>query len=361
MNQWRRVVTMLGIAVVGAFALAFVISNGGSARSLVSGAGSINVTLALVGLGCSALAMGNRGLLNRAAHRAVGLDAGVGAMTHTAAVGFAAQKMIKSAGTVGLAVFLRHGKRRGHAPCAVAAACLLTASASFVAMGVLLGAALVVLAVTGQLTGWWLAAGVAFAVYALVAAPLAVLIVRDRRAANWAWRGGQRIRRRLPWCKNRDADAQFPTALLDAVADARTRPGAMRDLMLHAVASKLLGALALAAAIMAVGLPVTAAGALVIYATALAASLLTIIPGGIGTVEASTTALLIGAGATAGAAALAVALFRLFDLWLPVLTGAAVARRDARRERRSPEAEVAVSYTVDLARLEHWATAPQHL
>ena len=166
--------------------------------------------------------------------------------------------------------------------------------------------------------------------YVLVLAPLGVLIVRNRRAAHWAWRGGQRIRRRLPWCKNRDAsDAQFPTALLDAVADARTRPRAMRDLLLHAVVSKVLGALALAAAIMAVGLPITAASALVIYATALAASLLTIVPGGIGTVEASTTAMLIGAGATAGAAALAVALFRLFDLWLPVLTGAAVARRDA--------------------------------
>ena len=92
-------------------------------------------------------------------------------------------------------------------------------------------------------------------------------------------------------------------------------------------------------------LPITAAGALVIYATALAASLLTIVPGGIGTVEASTTALLIGAGATAGAAALAVALFRLFDLWLPVLTGAAVARRDARRERRSSEVGVAGART----------------
>jgi glycosyltransferase 2 family protein len=362
MNQRRRVMTMLGVAVVAAFALAFAIGNGASARSLASGVGSIDVTVALVGLGCSALAMGNRGLLNRAAHRAVGLDAGVGAMTHTAAVGFAAQKMIKSAGAVGLVVFLRHGKRRGHAPCAVAAACLLTASASFVAMGVLLGAALVVLAVTGQLTGWWLAAGVAFAVYVLILAPIAVLIVRNRRAAHWAWRGGQRIRRRLPWCKNRDAsDAQFPTALLDAVADARTRPRAMRDLLLHAVVSKVLGALALAAAIMAVGLPITAAGALVIYATALAASLLTIVPGGIGTVEASTTAMLIGAGATAGAAALAVALFRLFDLWLPVLTGAAVARRDARRDRRCSETEVAGSYTIDLARLEHWAAASAHL
>ena len=150
------------MAVIGAFAVAFAIGNGDSVGRLVSGASSINFTVALVGVACSALAIGNRGLLNRTAHRAVGLEAGVAAMTHTAAVGFAAQKMIKSAGVVGLAVFLRHGKRRGHAPCAVAAACLLTASASFVAMGVLLGSALLVLAVTGQLTGWWLAAGVAF-------------------------------------------------------------------------------------------------------------------------------------------------------------------------------------------------------
>jgi uncharacterized membrane protein YbhN (UPF0104 family) len=362
MNQRRRVVTMLGVVVVGACVIAFGAGNGGSAASLVRGAGSIDITLALVGVGCSALAMGNRGLLNRAAHRAVGIDAGVGAMTHTAAVGFAAQKMIKSAGAVGLAVFVRHGKRRGHAPCAVAAACLLTASASFLAMGVLLGAALLALAVTGQLTGWWLAAGVAFATYALVLAPIAVLILRNRTAAEWAWRGGQRIRRLIPGGKRREApDAEFPTALLDAVADARSRPHAMRDLLFHAVLSKVLGAIALAAAVAAVGLPVSAAGALVIYATALAASLLTIVPGGIGTVEASTTALLIGAGATAGAAALAVALFRLFDLWLPVLTGAAVARRDARRERRFVEAEQPTSYAVDLARLEHRASASTHL
>lgn len=362
MNQRRRVATMLSVAVVAAFAVAFVVANGGSAASVVRGAGSINLALALMGLCCSALAMGNRGLLNRAAHRAVGIDAGVGAMTHTAAVGFAAQKLIKSAGAVGLAVFVRHGKRRGHAPSAVAAACLLTASASFVAMGVLLGAALVVLAATGQLTGWWLAAGVAFAVYVVVLAPAAVLIVRDRRAAHWAWRGGQRLRRMIPWVRHRQqTDAEFPTALLDAVADARTRPRAMQRLLLHAVLSKLLGALALAAAIAAVGLPITAAGALLIYATALAASLFTIVPGGIGAVEASTTALLIGAGATAGAAALAVALFRVFDLWLPVLTGAAVARRDARRERRLVDAEQPISYAVDLARLEHWAASSTHL
>src|ERR671912_1293697 len=126
MNQRRRVVTMLGVVVIGAFAVAFAIGNRGSAGSLFSGAGSIDVSVAIVGLVCSALAIGNRGLLNRAAHRAVGLDAGVGAMTHTAAVGFAAQKMIKSAGAVGLAGFLRPRKRPGHAPFAPVAGRLLT-------------------------------------------------------------------------------------------------------------------------------------------------------------------------------------------------------------------------------------------
>jgi uncharacterized membrane protein YbhN (UPF0104 family) len=342
--------------------VAFVARNGDSARSLANGIGSVDVTVAVLGLVCSALAIGNRGLLNRAAHRAVGIETGVGAMTQTAAVGFAAQKLVKPAGAVSLAVFLRHGKRRGHSPGAVAAACLLTASASFVALGVLLAAALAVLALTGGLNGWWIAAAIAFGVYTVALGPLAVVLVRSRRAATWLWTCGQRIVARLPWRRAKDQpDAPFPTVLLDAVAVAKSRPDAVRDLLLHAVLSKLLGALALVAAVTAAGLPVDASGALVIYATALAASMLTIIPGGVGTVEASTAALLIGSGATAGAAALAVALFRLFDLWLPVITGAAVARRDVRRERRVSDAEKANFGTRELARIEHWATSSVHL
>jgi uncharacterized membrane protein YbhN (UPF0104 family) len=362
MNVRRRIITVAIATVLCAFGVAFIVRNGASAGQLIRGLGSIDIAVAALGLACSALAIGNRGLLNRAAHRAVGLEAGVGAMTHTAAVGFAAQKMVKSAGAVGLAVFVRHGRRRGHAAGAVAAACVLTASASFIALGVLLVAALAVLAATGALTGWWIAAAIAFAVYTLLLTPLAIFVLRSPRAAAWAWRCGQRARRMVPWSKRRESDdAPFPTELLDAVASARSRPDAMRDLLLHAVLSKLLGALALAAAVTAVGVPVNAGGALVIYATALAASMLTIIPGGVGTVEASTAALLIGAGATAGAAALAVALFRLFDLWVPVLTGAAAARRDLRRERRSSEQVAGSSYTVELARVEHWAVPNSHL
>ncbi len=356
-ERWRRVGVAAVAVIVVASAAAFVIANGNHATALAGVAGSIDLRVASLGLACSVLAIANRGMLNHAAHRAVGLEAGRGAMTHTAAVGFAAQKMVKSAGAVGLAVFLHHGRRRGHAPAAVTAACLLTATASFAALGLLLSAAVAVLAVTGRLTGWWIAASLGFAIYAVTVAVAGAVVLRSRVAAEWTWRLGQRVGGWLPWRRRGVASgqtAQMPNDLFDAVANARTRPDAVRQLLAHAVLSKLLGAAALAAAVAAVGLPVTAAGAVVIYATALAASLVTIVPGGFGTVEASTAALLIGAGATAGAAAAAVALFRLFDLWVPVITGAVVARRDARRERRAEQLAMPAAYALEVARIEHW-------
>jgi uncharacterized membrane protein YbhN (UPF0104 family) len=357
-KRWRRFGLAAVSVLVAASAVAFAAANFEHVATLADSAGSIDLWVMMVGLACSALAIANRGMLNHAAHRAVGLEAGMGAMTHTAAVGFAAQKMVKSAGAVGLAVFLHHGRRRGHAPAAITAACLLTATASFAALGVLLTGAVVSLALTGRLTGWWIAASIGFAAYAMMVAVAGVVMLRSRRAAEWAWRVAQRLRAALPW-RRRVATGEpspLPPDLFVAVANARRRPDAVRRMLFHAVLSKLLGAAALTAAIAAVGLPVTAAGAVVIYATALAASLVTIVPGGFGTVEASTAALLVGAGATVGAAAAAVALFRLFDLWVPVLTGAAVARRDARRETRARRLAMSPGYALDVARIEHWVS-----
>lgn len=84
----------------------------------------------------------------------------------------------------------------------------------------------------------------------------------------------------------------------------------------------------LMAATHAAGARISVASAIVIYATALAASLVSIIPAGVGVVEASTGAMLIGTGIPLPVAALSVALFRIFDLWLPVATGALIGRKD---------------------------------
>ncbi len=334
MRRSSRATTWLagvGAIVLAALATAFCVRNGASLGSLVEGIGAIDPAMALLGLAFSGLGMANRGMLNRAAHRAVGLDAGVGEMTHTAAVGFAAQKMVKSAGAVGLAVFVRHGHRRGRAAATVVAACVLAAAASFLALGVLLTGAIGVLAATGRLTGWWIAAAIGFSIYALLVGAFAVVVSRSRRATIWIWRRWRRVRRRLSRRPGADDhDASFPTELFDAIARARRHPDAMRLLLFHAVASKTIGASMLIAAVVAVGLPISVSGAVVIYATALAASMVAIVPGGFGAVEGSIAALLLASGATAGAATLAVALFRLFDLWLPVLTGAVAARGQLR-------------------------------
>ncbi|MDJ0767777.1 MAG: lysylphosphatidylglycerol synthase transmembrane domain-containing protein [Ilumatobacter sp.] len=324
---------VLVAVVLGLFAV-FAVSEQDGLRSAISGIAHADPGLLLVGLTVSLLAVVNRGMLNRAAHHAVGLDTGVASMTRTAAVGFSAQKVVKSAGAVGLAIFIRHGRRRGHTPGAVAAACVLSAAASFLALGVLMLATIVALWLSGGLTTWWLVAAAGFAVYATLVAVGAVAIVRSRTWARRLWGWGHAVGRRLPIVRRRMADpVPFPEELFDAVAEARRRPAASVRLIAHAVASKCLGALMLAAAAAAVGLPVTVVSALAVYATALASSVVSIVPGGLGTVEASTASLLIASGASVGAAAVAVALFRLLDLWMPLLAGMVMGRGELRTVR----------------------------
>ncbi len=308
-------------------AMFFVVRHAAEARQLLDNAGSLDLRLVFVGVLLSGLAIANRGLLNRAAHHAVGLDAGVGAMTQTAAVGFAAQKMVKSAGVAGLAVFVRDGRRRGHAPGTVAAACVLTAVSSFMALGVLLLAAVALLAATDRLTGWWVVAAAGFGVYATVATVAGFVVAHNRDTAVGVWSRAECTWRRLTRRpRGASAAAAVPGHLLDALEAARRQGGGLVVMFLHGVASKALGALMLVVAVAAVGLPIGPAGAVIVYATALGASMVTIVPGGVGAVEGSATALLVASGAPLGSAALAVLVFRFFDLLVPVIVGALAAR-----------------------------------
>jgi uncharacterized membrane protein YbhN (UPF0104 family) len=324
--------------VVTVLASAFVYRNAGSLAPVRDRIGHLDHRMACVGLMCSAVAIVNRGLLNQSAHRAVGLDAGLGAMTQTSAVGFAAQKIVKPSGAAGLAVFVRHGRDRGHDAGTVTAACMLTAAASFSALGILLGCVVAVLAVTDQLSGWWIAAAAGFGATALAVVAVSALFLRSQGMATRVWSIGVSTVRRL---RRRTGDgpvSPLPDDLFRGVAQARQRRRTLARVVLHAVVSKGLGALMLAAAVAASGLPVAVTDALIIYATALTASIVTIVPGGIGVVESSTAAMLIASGASAGGAALAVALFRVLDLWLPLALGALLARRGIRLASRGERA-----------------------
>lgn len=338
----RRLLTAAVAAVIAGGVTVFVATRLATVGRVFGHIGDLGPLPVALGVLASTAAIVNRGLLNQAAHRAVGLTTDLGEMTRTASVGFAAQKIVKSAGLAGLTVFLRSGRRHGHAAGPVVAACLLGAVASFAALGVVLSAAIVVLAATGRLTGWWIGAAIGFGAYAVFVTAAITVLLRSRRLAERAWDLGSRAAARVRRRDRRGAPSPLPDELLQAVAEIRRRPGDGWRVLAHAVLSKLFGALILAASASAAGLGVGLGTALVVYATVLAASMVSIVPGGVGVVEGSATAMfVVVVGGSAGAAALAVALFRLLDLWLPVVTGAVMARGELRSARDEAALEVA--------------------
>jgi len=324
--------------------IVFVATNASTVTSAVAGLGQSNIKPILVGLTLSVVAMLNRGLLNHAAHRAVGLAPTRTQMANTTAVSFAANKLLQSGGASGLAVFLRHGKARGFPGGRVAASCLIASVAALVALSILFSATVGLLAVSGRLTGWWLAASVGFAVYAVGVTVIARCALRSQSAMTRLWASTQRLRNRLTR-RNRDIDLSGLDDLYEAFTLTHTHRPWARRAVAHAVASKALGAAMLLAAAVAAGVPLSPTGAIVIYAAALAASFVSILPAGVGVVEASVGAMFAATGAPVAVAVVAVALYRIFDLWLPVGVGAFLGRKELRRK---PPAEPEIETEIDV-------------
>ncbi len=323
---------LVGLAI-GLGLTYFVLTNRGLVTTALGALGDLSLLPLGLGVVVSLLAIANRGRLNHSAHGAVGLTTNPVAMTRTAATAYAAHKIVRSGGASSLVVFIRHGHREGHRGGSVTAACAIAAAAAAGALGILFSATVAILALSGRLSGLWVAAAVGFVVYCTVASLAGFLALRNRALAVRMWNRLRSLRSRVTGRTAPVSDITAIDDLYDALAVARTRPVWVRRVMAHALLSKGLGALMLMAAVAAAGLPVSATEVVVVYATALAASSISVVPSGIGVVEASTAALLIGAGAPPASAAVAVALFRIFDLWIPVVTGALLGRG----ELRSPE------------------------
>lgn len=340
----RLVARFLFLTFVMVMAGLFLVTNAAMVGTAMAGLGDASLAPVFVGVLLSFVAMANRGLLNRAAHRAVGLEADAASLTRTSTVGYAASKVVKSGGASGLAVFVRHGRRRGHPGCTVTASCVIVSALTFAALGVLMAANITVLGIHGRLSGWWLAAGAGFAAYSVGVLFLCRTAMRRSRAqALWARSRAilSRVRRRPL-----DPEGSGLDAVYDALAVARHNRRWLGRALGHALLSKGLGLAMLLAAALAGGLPLSITDALLVYTTALTASFLSIVPSGIGVVEATTGAMLVGAGAPVAMAIVIVALFRIFDLWLPVATGAILGRHDLKppAARSDPAVEPGLSH-----------------
>ena len=311
-------------------AVFFAANNAATFETALTGLRNASIFPVVAGVTLSVIAIITRGFLNRAAHVAVGLEARPFPMARTAAVGFAANKVVRSAGASGLAVFVRNGSRHGYAASRVAAACVVAAAASFCSLGFLVLTNMIVLAGTNELSAWWLTAGAGFLIYSAV---IALGVVAARRRKDTALRLRLAGRKLVGRIRRRPLDGETVGLddLYEAMAAARANGSWSGRVLVHAVASKMLGAAMLLAAAVATGLPISIGGVLLIYTTALVASLFSVVPGGLGMVEATTAAMFVSAGAPLALAVVAVALFRIFDLWIPVAAGAVIAKLELRK------------------------------
>lgn len=334
----RRVTTpdrLLRLALT-AGACVFVWTNAATVDAAITGIRGADFALILCGIGLSLVAMYNRGLLNHAAHRSVGLAPGRGDMATTAAVGFAANKLLRSGGASGLAVFVRQGRRAGFAAGRVSAACVIAAASSLAALGVILAATIGLLGVTGRLEGWWLVVGIGFLAYCSILLLAVASALRSEQHMTRLWTGAQRLGNRV-LRRRRPIDVAGVSELYGALGLARGNRRWTDRVLAHALMSKALGAAMLHVSSNAVGIQLSPAGAMVIYTAVLMASMASVMPAGVGVVEAAAGAMFVAAGAPFAVAAVAVALFRIFDVWIPVAAGAVLGRDEmaATRPARS--------------------------
>ena len=334
--QLRRVMPF--VCLIGGGAL--VLANSSSVLAAASTFRNVSPIPVLIGIALSAVAMVNRGQLNSAAQRSVGLTASRYEMFRLSTVAFAANKVLKSAGVAGLFLFSRHAKRARVATADVMSACVIAAIASFTALVLFVVASFVALAATQSLTTPWTAAAAAFGFLALgVTITVATVLTHPNGVDPWVrrlLRRRDRVFRRASDPGAIDALAISTVGQIARLRDARSPARVLR----HAIESKLCGAAMLLVATVAVGHGLDPVTVLVIYTTALLASLVAFLPGGVGAVEASAVAMLVTSGMPVPQALVAVTLFRVFDMWIPVATGFVLGRSELRAIQEDRDASL---------------------
>ena len=281
-----------------------------------------------VGLAVGAVALGwlNLAALHAAAQRALGLPTVARQVAVPALAAQFLNLLFSSGGLAGLSVFRADGRRRGLEPGPVTGSYLLVAVAGQLAVIAVLPVAFAILVGTGRLTTADVVVSAVFLLYSMILVVLVVEGVRSRSALRRAYALPRRLvagalRRPRPTVEPTRADE-----LYDALQLLRAAPRRAVRIAVHAVGVDVGGIVLLWLVLRALSLPLGFQVAVVAYAVSLMFSIVGFLPGGLGFVEVSLAAVLVSYGTPGVAAAAAVALFRLFELWLPLAAGALAAR-----------------------------------
>jgi uncharacterized protein (TIRG00374 family) len=267
--------------------------------------------------------------LQRATLRATGVHLAVGNVAVGATVAHFLNLTTKSAGMAGLAALRAEARRAGLPERSVTAGYVLAGLLTEMAFSVALIASFVVLAADGHLTLAELLGAIAFSFYAGSRIMMLVQATRNRERLRALFRLPARVtarvrRRALSDPSGSDAAAD---ELFDSMQAVRGDPSVLVPATLHALMTEAIAVAILWTSVHAVGASLGPLQSLVAYSVAGLFGIIGFLPGGLGFVEVSLSAVLVGFGISGATATAGVLLFRVFELWLPVVVGGSLAHR----------------------------------
>jgi uncharacterized protein (TIRG00374 family) len=166
-----------------------------------------------------------------------------------------------------------------------------------------------------------------------------------------------RVGGRLPFV-DADTIADALRRVASQLRDLMGQPGLLLRATAWAAANWILDMAALWVFLAAFGATAPLDGLVVAYGVAFVLAAIPLTPGGLGVVEATLTAVLVGFGIPRGEALVGVVAYRVANFWLPIPAGAAAylaLKVTDRRDRRRALAEVASGALVEAPTARQWA------
>ena len=321
----------VGFVVAAAIAVVFVVANRSELPAVWKQLRTADARWVIVAFVAMLGAFVNLGAMHASGQRAVGLSSSARRLVLTAVKANSLNLVVKSGGMAGLTTFLADGRRRQASRGSIIAAYMLVVTLLEVAFATLLVAVLAVVVADGRITTPESVAGGLFACYLAIRVAILVVAWRSRSTlrAMFAWpsHAWARVMRHPPPERTHEsADELFDALQLVRAAPARALPTTA-----HALMVDLIGVIELWAVCRAIGTGTGLAVAFIGYVVSVLFTIMSVLPGGLGFVELSLGAVLVSFGATAVTAAAVVVLYRLFELWLPLLAGGLATVRLSKR------------------------------
>jgi uncharacterized protein (TIRG00374 family) len=310
-----RAVQVLGIALVGHF---LILPQLGGTRKALSLLGQTDLKLLAAGVAAELASIVTYAELVRALLPAEHRPSLV-RTTRIMFSGLAVNNVVPSGGAAGGALAYRQLREAGVAAPDAGFALGAQSIGSAVVLNALLWIALVAaIPLTGFNPVYATAAGIGALLLSLFGLAILALTHGEDATARVVCRIARFIPKVDP-----DALRRSIGRIADRVQEIGRHPGALRTAVGWSAAHWLLDALSLGIFVAAFGHVVRPDELFIAYGIAFVLAAIPITPGGLGVVEVTLAALLVGFGTPRGTAGLGVATYRLVSFWLPIPLGAA--------------------------------------